>query len=352
MLPDAPWYFTDDTSMAIGIMEVLLKHGTLDGHQEDLALVFSRNYWRIGPREYTNPVAEMLKSFQTEDWRTLSKAAFNGTGSYGNGSAMRVAPLGAFFALADPEKIVREATLSAQVTHYNPEGEAGAIAMALAAAYVARRVREGTAPDPAEMLDFVERHTPATATLSAQVTHYNPEGEAGAIAMALAAAYVARRVREGTAPDPAEMLDFVERHTPATATRTALLQVRKFPFRASCASQACEVLGNGNNTTCQDTVPFVLWCAATALTEPRPRLADVMWMTLSARGDRDTNCAMVGGIIGPTCSVEELREWYDLREPLMTPCWPEDALPAAWWPLGPPAKGKDLHPVCPHTQFL
>jgi ADP-ribosylglycohydrolase len=55
---------------------------------------------------------------------------FGGRGSYGNGAAMRVAPLGAY--LADDLKAVREnAILSAQITHIHPEGIAGAIAQSV-----------------------------------------------------------------------------------------------------------------------------------------------------------------------------------------------------------------------------
>jgi ADP-ribosylglycohydrolase len=43
-----------------------------------------------------------------------SKILFNGQGSYGNGSAMRVAPVGAFFA-DDLKAVVENARLSAQV---------------------------------------------------------------------------------------------------------------------------------------------------------------------------------------------------------------------------------------------
>ncbi len=57
----------------------------------------------------------------------------------GNGGAMRVAPLGAYFAFADEPVIVGEAERSAAVTHGHPEGKAGAVAIALATAWATRR---------------------------------------------------------------------------------------------------------------------------------------------------------------------------------------------------------------------
>ncbi|MFB9902543.1 ADP-ribosylglycohydrolase family protein [Allokutzneria oryzae] len=59
-------------------------------------------------------------------------SAFDGQGSCGNGAAMRVAPLGAYF-VGDPARVAREAELSAEIAHPHPEGIAGAVAVALAA---------------------------------------------------------------------------------------------------------------------------------------------------------------------------------------------------------------------------
>ena len=50
---------------------------------------------------------------------------------------MRVAPLGAYFA-DDLEMVRAQAVLAAEVTHAHPEGIAGAVAVALAAAWACR----------------------------------------------------------------------------------------------------------------------------------------------------------------------------------------------------------------------
>jgi len=73
------------------------------------------------------------------------------------------------------------------------------------------------------------------------------------------------------------------------------------------------VLGNGAQISAQDTVPLVLWCASKHLTEYEPAL----WLTVSALGDRDTTCAMVGGIVAGRVGHAALpREWLMRREPL------------------------------------
>ena len=50
---------------------------------------------------------------------------------------MRAAPVGAYFA-DDVEKIITESRKSAEVTHAHPEGQAGAIAVALASGWMVR----------------------------------------------------------------------------------------------------------------------------------------------------------------------------------------------------------------------
>jgi ADP-ribosylglycohydrolase len=59
--------------------------------------------------------------------------------SYGNGSAMRVSPVGFAFDTADV--VIREAACSAEITHNHPEGIKGAQAAALAV-FLARTARD------------------------------------------------------------------------------------------------------------------------------------------------------------------------------------------------------------------
>lgn len=65
-------------------------------------------------------------------WRTEAAALFRGLGSFGNGSALRVAPLGAYFA-DDPDRIAEPASLSSIPTHSHSEAVAGRVAVLVAA---------------------------------------------------------------------------------------------------------------------------------------------------------------------------------------------------------------------------
>jgi ADP-ribosylglycohydrolase len=256
-LPSGTWEYTDDTQMALSIVEILFKHGIID--QDQLARSFGAHF---EPRRgYGMAMVELLPRLQAgQPWQTAAGSLFGGAGSFGNGAAMRVAPLGAFFA-DDLAVAVEQARRSAEVTHAHPEAIAGAIAVAVAAA-CAWRLR-GAAPLPRgpAFLDQMLPHIPAG------------------------------QVREGVAQAKAL--------APSSSVREAAL-----------------ALGNGSRVTAQDTVPFVLWCAAQHL----DKYEEAMWLTASGLGDVDTNCAMVGGIVAAHTGVEGIpAEWLRRREPL--PAW-------------------------------
>jgi len=92
------------------------------------------------------------------------------------------------------------------------------------------------------------------ARLAAAVTHANIEGQAGAMAVAAAAAWAA-----GGAKDPRDLFGAVLDVVPVGITRDTI-------ERASSIGPDVEVLdvvgqiGNGIQALAQDTVPFALWC--------------------------------------------------------------------------------------------
>src|SRR5215831_12309714 len=135
-LPDAPWTYTDDTEMALSIVEMLNERGGID--QDLLALRFARRMQFV--RGYGQGAYTVLCGIKEGlDWRMLTRIGFRGQGSFGNGAAMRVAPLGAFFADQPLSMVCDQARLSAEVTHAHAEGIAGAIAVAVAAALAWQR---------------------------------------------------------------------------------------------------------------------------------------------------------------------------------------------------------------------
>src|SRR5689334_1362408 len=134
---ESPWHWTDDTAMALGVLRVLDEHGEI--RQTELALAFALGYDADPARGYGYGMHELLPRLLREPhrWPESARGLFGGEGSLGNGAAMRVAPLGAWFH-ADLGAVAEQAALSAEVTHAHPEGIAGAIAVATAAALSAR----------------------------------------------------------------------------------------------------------------------------------------------------------------------------------------------------------------------
>src|SRR5262245_22001769 len=130
-LPPAPWRWTDDTEMALSIVAVLKQHGQIE--QDALAASFAGHFHQS--RGYGRAMYFLLLPALRggRPWHLAARDLFAGEGSLGNGAAMRVAPVGAYFA-DDLQRAAAEAVRSAEVTHAHPEAAAGAVAVTIAAA--------------------------------------------------------------------------------------------------------------------------------------------------------------------------------------------------------------------------
>jgi poly(ADP-ribose) glycohydrolase ARH3 len=123
--------YTDDTHMTIGIAESLIESKGFDG--EHMAQTFIKNYqaepWRgYGPGPPR--IFGMIKS--GEAWYSAANRLYRG-GSFGNGSAMRVAPVGLLYS-RNLEKLREIAYQSSSITHSHELGREGAALQACAVA--------------------------------------------------------------------------------------------------------------------------------------------------------------------------------------------------------------------------
>lgn len=133
--------YTDDTILTIATAQWLLESG---GNVNS-----GRLYFRYG-FNYPNPKGD----YGTEFKKWISRASdgdFSPYGSCGNGSAMRVGPVG--WAFDTEAEVIEYAKASAISTHNHPEGIKGAQAVALAIFFarqgvdkdfIARRIKELT----------------------------------------------------------------------------------------------------------------------------------------------------------------------------------------------------------------
>lgn len=125
-------YYTDDSVLTIAVSEAAFG----DKDYEKTILKWTRKYPHEG------------YGYRFRQWfQSKNPKPYN---SYGNGSAMRVSPIG--FAFDTLEEVLREAERSAACTHNHPEGIKGAQATA-AAVFLAR-----TKNDKRVIKEFIENH--------------------------------------------------------------------------------------------------------------------------------------------------------------------------------------------------
>lgn len=254
---DPFWRYTDDTNMALSIYRILSDFEHID--QDKLAHSFALYYH--SNRGYGAAMHRLLGQIGLGvSWKKSVTALFEGQGSYGNGAAMRVAPIGAYFA-DDLQKVVEQSRLSAEITHIHPEGIAGAIAIAVATAVAWDLGQKKLRPARKDFIDLLLPYIPS-GMVSEKVRHARDLASSSSIMLAISA------------------------------------------------------LGNGSQISAQDTVPFVLW----AVGEYLDNYHEALWQTASALGDVDTTCAMVGGIVAMYTGIDGIPvEWIARREPL--PNW-------------------------------
>lgn len=122
------WY-TDDTQMMIGVAQTLVECARIDDRV--LCRHFATNF--LPQRGYGRGARLVLEAMvDGHDHQYLAENLFPG-GSFGNGAAMRVAPVGLMFR-DDYDLLWEQARLSSLPTHVHPHGVEGAQVLAMAVA--------------------------------------------------------------------------------------------------------------------------------------------------------------------------------------------------------------------------
>ncbi len=253
-IPETTWEFTDDTVMAISVFEQLERSGTID--QDDLAQQFSINHNKDVNRGYGATARRILREIgEGGNWKVISRNAFEGMGSMGNGASMRVGPIGAYY-YDNLNEVKHQAKLSAEITHSNIEGITGAIAVSIA---------------------------------TALATKFNIES---------------------TEVSPKNFIESIIKELPDSDTKSKVNKSLSVPYSYNIETVR-NILGDGTKIMVQDTVPFSIWCAAHNLNA----FDEALWKAVSILGDRDTICAIVAGITIMSCDEKSIpKDWQNSVE--------------------------------------
>ncbi|GAB3501884.1 ADP-ribosylglycohydrolase family protein [Emticicia fontis] len=255
-IPSTQWEFTDDTVMAIALYQSLERYRVIN--QDFVAQQFKENYFKDINRGYGPSMHSFFREIKEgKHWRDISYSKFEGMGSMGNGGAMRAGVIGAYF-FDDLEEVKTQTKLSCEITHTNIEAIEGAKAIAIATALATQK-------------RFLSINFTEQAFLQ-------------------------------------QIYDELEDSDLKSKVNKAISLEGDYSIETLVYA-----LGNGIKMTAQDTVPLALWCASRYLTDFEKGL----WKTVSALGDRDTICAMVGGILImsvdestiPTTWLDSVEKW-------------------------------------------
>lgn len=252
--------FTDDTQMTLCVAEWLASEADLNG--KNLLERFCRAYepWR----HYGSGTRLILETFHTarDKWKDLATAMFP-QGSYGNGSAMRVAPVGLFLH-NDLQAIINIAHISSAVTHSHYLAIQGA---ALQATAVAVAIRGQL--DVAQVLRI----------LGVTLTHFDQLGQ------------------------------------DTTLYKTALARITQGLAKKVPPGKMVRLLGNGIKA--QEAVPMAIYCF---LANPSS-FEKAVEAAIFLGGDTDTIASMTGSISGAALGENQIPERWLRRvtENIYTP---------------------------------
>ena len=237
--------YTDDTEMAIGLAEALIESPERFD-PERTAARFLENFHPA--RGYGGRIYGLMRRLAGgESWDRVA------TDSWGNGAAMRVAPVGAFY-YDKMELCVKAARLQAIITHTHPLGVAGAVAQAIG---VALAVSAGMNAEEIQPSDFAEKTAARAESISAEM---------------------AAQLRQAACIEPTD-----------DTGDGALRILRKFP---------CDVSAIG-------AVPAAL--AAFLMTSSFEK---ALILAVSCGGDADTVAAMTGALAGAYYGANAIpRDW-------------------------------------------
>jgi ADP-ribosylglycohydrolase len=133
--------YTGDTQMNISVLEEMAENGEIDQVSLGTRIMNRYSPWR----KYGGGMFIVIERWR--DGESFSRAAeslYFGAGSYGDGAAVRAAPISCFFKLNEVDLLFKQVMLSSRLTHTHTIGIDGALFQAYAALLALNKV------DPSE----------------------------------------------------------------------------------------------------------------------------------------------------------------------------------------------------------
>jgi len=244
--------YTDDTAMAIGTAQSIIKEVGLN--PQDLGDTFKQNFHKEPWRGYAPgpPTIFSIVDRTGASYIDAAESLYGGKGSFGNGAAMRAAPVGLYY--HDSDDLYAQARLSASVTHSHPIGIDGAAVQSRAVALALDLDPQDEFPED----DFIEN-----------------------------------------------LIAFAE--TQEMKTKLHLLQ-RLLKDHSSPMHAAQQI---GRSVTAHQSLPFALFC----FLRHTESFQECLFCAILNGGDRDTLGAMSGAVSGAYLGSESVpSKWKDKLE--------------------------------------
>lgn len=279
---DGPYFnapvkqYTDDTAMTKSVAKCLIDKPAVDF--KCLARLFVKEYFSEPRRGYGQNVVEVFSKLRGSKFEDIYKPAreqFSGRGSYGNGGAMRVAPMALYFH-NNYKGMIEAATHATEITHTHKLGINGALLQCIA-------LQQTLLTDPVDKIDVEQFTNQLIDKMKVIEATHEEEGD--------------------------------EEHQTAYQEKLKMVQELLTTDQTSeFLDKDHNVIVNlGNNVSAFGSVPTAIYCFLKAQNEISGIKTDntfrrTIQYAVSLGGDTDTIASMAGGLAGAFLGEEYINE--------------------------------------------
>ncbi|XP_071036664.1 ADP-ribosylhydrolase ARH3 isoform X2 [Parasteatoda tepidariorum] len=290
--------YTDDTAMTISVAQSLIENKEIC--PADLAEKFVNEFFENPSRRYGMNAARIFKNLQESEFEDVflpAKTSFSGTGSAGNGAAMRVAPI-ALFAHDKEEEFIKGAVEQCSfITHTHPDGYNGAILMCLAV-HSALKLDSSVELDPIQFIsDLEDKMKKIETKVDANDAETGPKRKDSTGFRKVIDLFTSRWTAQQ------------EEETPYCSSLKKIKNIFLQKQDNISNEEVAEHLGN--NVLALRSVPVAIYSFLKSLKplrnfESTNPFVRAMYFAISVGGDTDTIASMTGSIAGAYYGIDEI----------------------------------------------